>query len=294
MLRRLLTGVALGGALWMEQATPGSPAPAARWTPAAISTDRYESSPTFTPDGREVYMMQADRDFDHYRLVWSQCRETGWSALSPVPFAAPDGVLEADPFVTIDGRSLYFVSARSNPRRNDLDIWVVHRDDRGAWGTPQRLPAPVNSDQPELLPRMTAVGHLYFGSSRPGGHGQGDIYRAVRSPGGSWTVSNLGPPVSSPANEYEAEISRDGRQLAVIADRGVRSHLYRYQLVADRWTEIGQVPADDAVFQVGPLFSPRGDRLLFAQRDGTRSGELFVLDLVPAPDTSWPPRCPAR
>jgi Tol biopolymer transport system component len=293
MQPRILAGLALGSALWMEQAGP-LPAPATRWTPAAISTDRYESSPTFTPDGREIYLMQADRNFDNYRLVWSRCLAAGWSSPTPVPFAAADGVLEADPFVTIDGRSLYYVSTRADPRREDLDIWVVDRRDGGEWGTPQRLPAPVNSDQPELLPRVTAAGQLYFGSSRRGGFGQGDIYRATRIANGTWTVSNVGPPVSSPANEFEAEISRDGRHLALVADRGARSHLYRFQLVADRWTEIGQVPADDAGFQVGPLFSPWGDRLLFAQRDGTRSGELFVVDLVPTPNTTWPPRCPAQ
>jgi hypothetical protein len=45
------------------------------------------------------------------------------------------------------------------------------------------------------------------------------------------------------------------------------------------------------VFQVGPLLSPRGDRLLFAQADGERSGELFLVDLVAEPDRDWPPRC---
>jgi hypothetical protein len=51
------------------------------------------------------------------------------------------------------------------------------------------------------------------------------------------------------------------------------------------------VTAYDSVFQVGPLHSPDGRRLLFAQADGERSGELFVTDLDRDADRSWPPRC---
>lgn len=48
------------------------------------------------------------------------------------------------------------------------------------------------------------------------------------------------------------------------------------------------------VFQVGPLVSPRGDRVLFAQADGDRSGELFVTDLLPGATREWPPACMPR
>jgi hypothetical protein len=55
------------------------------------------------------------------------------------------------------------------------------------------------------------------------------------------------------------------------------------------------VPAREDVFQVGPLLSPRGERLLFAQRaDDARSGELFLVDLVPGSTESWPPACGPR
>ena len=82
--------------------------------------------------------------------------------------------------------------------------------------------------------------------------------------------SSAGAPVSSAANEYEAEISRDGRVLVVVADRGDRSHLYVYDRQGDAWKERGRVAARDDVFQVGPLLSPDGRRLLFAQADRER------------------------
>lgn len=97
--------------------------------------------------------------------------------------------------------------------------------------------------------------------------------------------------MNTAAFEYEAEVSRDGNTLIVVADRTNRSHLYRYRLQAGQWVEAGAVAADDNEFQVGPLLSPAGDRLLFAQKDGERSGEMFLLDLADNPDQAWPPRC---
>ena len=259
------------------------------WTPPAIASDQYESTPTFTPDGREMYFMQADARFERYRLMGSRCENGAWSKAAPVPFAAAANVQEADPGVTPDGKRLYYISMRQDPGKDDFDIWYVERTQAGAWSEPQRLPEPVNSTGAELLPRADRNGRLYFGSDRAGGFGQGDIYVATQDAAGKWTVDNVGPPVSTPAFEYEAEISRDGRTLVAVIDRGDRSHLYRFEREHGRWIERGRIPAFAHVFQVGPLLAPGADRLLFAQADGKRSGELFLLDLVERPDERWPP-----
>jgi Tol biopolymer transport system component len=264
---------------------------AERWTPPAIASDQYESTPTFTPDGREAFFMRADRTFQRYRLLFSRCENGAWSAPQAPAFAAGPDVLEADPFVTRDGRRLYFISARGNADPENLDIWFVERQPDGSWGAPHRMPAPVNSAASELLPRQAASGRLYFGSDRPGGFGQMDIYVAEETQGGEWRVENAGAPISTSASEYEAEVSADERTLIVVADRGDRSHLYRFERRGANWVELGRIPARADVFQVGPLLSPRSDRLLFAQAEGHSSGEWFVIDLTPEADASWPPKC---
>jgi Tol biopolymer transport system component len=272
-----------------------SPVPEAaeRWTPPTLATDQYESSPTFTPDGMELYFVRSDPRFQGWRVLWSRCGASGWTAPEEVPFAAPPPVVEADPFVTADGRYLYFISTRSAPGKtgDDFDIWVVARQPDGAWGPPRHLPEPVNSPASELLPRVTTDGRIYFGSRRPGGFGLSDIYLATPGSDGAWRVENLGPPVSTADDEYEAEVSRDGSTLVVVADRGDNSHLYRFARQGDQWVERGRVPASSQVFQIGPLLSPTGDRLLFAQADGDRSGEIFLVDLVLESVDGWPPRC---
>lgn len=262
---------------------------AVRWTPAAIATEGYESSPTFTPDGQEMYFVSADRRFRNYRILRSRCLDGDWSAPEPASFAAHPPIIEADPFVTPDGQRLYFISSRQAPDRDDFDIWYVEREPDGTWGSAVRLPEPINSPSSELLPRMTADGTLYFGSDRPGGHGQSDIYAATEDLPGVWTVRNVGPPVSTAANDYEAEVSSDGQTLILVSDRGAKSHLYRFDRRSQGWVETGRGPGRDDVFQVGPLLSPSGDRLVFAQADARWSGELYLIDLHPDPDRAWPP-----
>lgn len=264
---------------------------AKRWTPAAISSSGYESSPTFTPDGREMYFLSADASFDNYRVLVSRCERGEWGKPEVPSFAQPLPIAEADPFVTHDGRRLYYISTRQDPKHADFDIWFVERSTNGAWSEPKRLPEPVNSPASELLPRADMQGRLYFGSAREGGEGQGDIYMATPQADGTWQVENLGPPVNTPSFEYEAEVSRDGSTMIVVANRTERSHLYQYKRRGDRWVEVGEIPALAEQFQVGPLLSPTGDRLLFAQRDGKRSGEMFLIDLASNAAEVWPPRC---
>ena len=168
---------------------------------------------------------------------------------------------------------------------------MTRRQANGAWSVPSRLPEPVNSEQTELLPRTTRDGRLYFGSDRKGGHGAMDIYEARANADGTWVVNNVGPPVSTEHGEYEAEVSADGTALVVVADRGDRSHLYLFDRTTGAWVERYRVPARADVFQVGPLLSPKKDRLLFGQAEPERSGEMMLIDLTDSPDTSWPPRC---
>lgn len=237
--------------------------------------------------------MRADRKFDSYRLFQSRCVEGGWSAPAEVPFAARPGAHDADPFVTGDGAKLYFVSTRhrfSEVGNDDFDIFVVERASGGDWGQPMRLPEPVNSKGSELYPRVDAGGTLYFGSDRPGGEGGSDIYAAAPGFNGAWVVRNV-ESLNTTANEYEAAVSGDGKEMVVISDREGKSRVHIFELENGEWSHKGRIRAREAVFQVGPLWSPDGRRLMFSQDSGKDSGEIFVIDTKPDPDPSWPPAC---
>ena len=187
-------GIVLG--LWCRDVSAGDlqvQAPPARWTPQALSTDQYESSPVFSPDGRELMFFRAPPTFDRYRLRMSRCENGQWSEASEPAFSGPDAALETDPAYSPDGRWLYYASDRANA--GDLDIWRVARGSDGQWGEPERLPGPVNSPQTELLPRPLADGRLLFGSHRPGGIGGRDLYIATPRGDGRWLMVSWMSPV---------------------------------------------------------------------------------------------------
>lgn len=264
-----------------------------RWTPAGISTPAYESSAVFSPEGRDMYFMRADQGFDHYRILHSRCGPNGWSEPVEPSFSSAAGIDDADPFVTDDGSRLLFVSTRHRHGEignEDFDIFVVDRDTDGDWGEARRLPEPVNSRHSELLPRMDRDGVLYFGSSRPGGRGGADIHAAVQSVTGEWMVTRV-TDVNTTAEEYEADISGDGQQLAVVSDRDGKSRVHLYERQAGRWIPTGRVKAREDVFQVGPRWSPDGRQLMFSQDAGVDSGEIFLVQTAPNPDLRWPPAC---
>lgn len=287
----MIAGKGLAAAALLLAGASAAPQVPVRWTPAALSTPGYEASPTFSPDGRELIYLSADARFRGWHLLMTRCVDGAWSKPAPPSFAGPAGSFDADAGYSPDGRGVYFVSTRHDPAGEDFDIYHAARKADGSFAEPARLPAPVNSPQSELLPRMDAAGNLYFGSSRPGGHGQSDIYVAQQNPDGAWRVRNLGAPVSTAANEYEAEISRDGNTLILVADRGDRSHLYRFRKRGGSWRELGRIPARADVFQVGLLLSPGAGKLLFAQASPDRSGEIYLTDLQPGSREPWPRRC---
>ena len=262
-----------------------------QWKPSGISSSQFESHAAFDPVNGDFYFVRSSPSFQGWRILVSRCTASGWSEPQPPAFAG-DGV-EADPYFTSDGRSLYFISTRTTDgvQKRDLDLWRVDRGARGEWGTPVRLPEPLNSSAAEWFPRPASDGWMYFGSSRPGGLGRTDIWRGRSDQSGRWTVENLGPAVNTPDDEYEPLPSADAKRLIVMASGG----LYETRRTADGWSPRRPLGPDVNAngSEIGAVFSPSGRSLLFS-RDlkGSESGEFFVWH--EGGEEAWPPDCPAR
>lgn len=263
-------------------------ATATAWSPINISSPQFESHPAFDPTNRDLYFVRSTPEFKGWRILTSRCEASGWSVPVPAPFAG-DGV-EADPWFTRDGGSLYFISTRSTDGivRKDLDIWQVDRTRGGAWGTPVRLPAPVNSTGQEWFPRLAPDGWLYFGSDRAGGRGRTDIWRAREVSAGRWTVENAGQAINSEADEYEAEFSPDGTRMILMTGDGYYESTLTPQGWSPRRRMGGEINLNGT--EIGALFSPSGRSLMFARDPkGPLSGELFLLHQ--GSEEAWPLRC---
>jgi hypothetical protein len=259
------------------------------WRPKGVSSPLFESHAAFDPVTGDFYFVRSSRSFEGWRILVTRCGPEGWSKPEPPVFAG-DGV-EADPYFTPDGHTLYFISMRSTDgvKRKDLDNWRVERDEKGAWGVPVRLPEPVNSTGQEWFPRPAPDGWLYFGSDRPGGLGRTDIWRARAGADGRWIVENLGAAINSAADEYEPLPSPDGTRMIVMAGDG----LYETKQTTAGWSPRAKLPPSVNVnaSEIGAVFSPSGKTLLFARdTKGPDSGEFFLLRNAGV--EAWPPECP--
>lgn len=85
---------------------------------------------------------------------------------------------EESPFVTNDGKTLYFAST-GHLGLGEQDIFVSWYDEKNEeWSVPINLGPPVNSAFRELGFFLSADGRTgYFASNRPGGYGKMDIYK---------------------------------------------------------------------------------------------------------------------
>jgi Tol biopolymer transport system component len=318
-------GVAAGIAVWMLTACEAPEPPAAAQVPAQappatapippyglavpvtepvafapgiISTGDFESGTAFSPDGRTLYFVKSDWRLGRWTIYESHYADGHWGTPVIAPFSGK--FRDADPFVTADGRQLYFISDRPVDGRikPDMDIWVMDRAMQG-WSEPRNLGAPVNSPQSEWHPSMSTRGVLYFGSSRPGGFGLTDLYRAT-SGGGEWHVENLGAPVNTPSDEYEPLIAPDGSYLIFMAYRPDAlggSDLYASRPLGDSWTvpvNLG-APVNSAALEMAPSLSPDGKYLFYTSTrrfesdantmtpPGNGNGDLYEIDRPPLP-----------
>ena len=250
--------------------------------PGRISTAGYESHPAFSPDGKLLLFVKSNPQFGGWKMYEATRAAGGWSEPRLANFSGE--FLDADPQFSPDGRHVYFISTRTAPDkpRKDLDIWVVSRTATG-WGTPERLPAPINSEGAEWFPRIQRDGGLYFGSDRPGGFGATDIYRAVRRRDG-WKVTNLGKPVNSSGDEYELELAPNGKVAILMAARPPQTSGDLYRTIRNRkgWSEpqlLGPT-INGPGLEVGPLITRDGKSLYFSsRRSDERLGDIYVAPL---------------
>jgi hypothetical protein len=125
--------------------------------------------------------------------------DTDWGPPVPVPGASSATAEEDDVTLSSSGNELFFAVAQPN---GEKDLFAISRaSSTAAWSMP--APLPFNTGDAEETPRLSADDlTLYFGSTRPGGVGSGDIWMVTRSAiGAPWGPPQLVPGVNSTGYE---------------------------------------------------------------------------------------------
>ncbi|MDQ8006381.1 MAG: hypothetical protein REI64_16380 [Pedobacter sp.] len=135
-----------------------------------------------------------------------------WENPSLLPFC--DGYSYLEPFLSSDGKRLYFASNRpkneTDTIKSDFDIWYVERENKKSkWSKPINLGPQVNSENDEFYPTLANNGNLYFTMDAKTGLGKDDIYYC------KWNGIEYTKPIllnnniNSDGYEFNAFISKD-------------------------------------------------------------------------------------
>jgi hypothetical protein len=258
--------------------SPGPcPATAELFAPVVGPDDERVISGGFSPDGSEFFFARLSIGRSRSTLFSSRWRDSSWSTAEVLPFSGQG--YDRDPFMSPDGRRLFFMSDRADPGKTDpsYDLWVVERKGPSSWGEPRRLPTGINTSTSEESPVVLPNGTLYFVSGRPGGTGGMDVYRATRVNGRYSRAENLGGPVNTGVDELGVYVTPD-ESLMLIARTSNRQHGYNTGtdiLVSERtragWSEPRPLPppVQSTALELAPALSPDGRDLIFT-RDDTR------------------------
>ncbi|HEY0627578.1 MAG TPA: hypothetical protein VGD10_12740 [Allosphingosinicella sp.] len=254
-----------------------------------VNSPLNEYNPSFDRPERLMVFARSEAEFRNAKIYVSQKRRGKWAAPAQIGFSDPR-YSDSDPWLTPDGRTLYFVSDRptaSRPDKKDLDLWRS-RLVRGVWSAPEHLGDAVNSPNPELGPELHG-GILYFASVRRGGKGGLDIYTAREAAGGFGPAEALAGPFNSAQSDSDFTISPDGRHAAFwrgLGDGTARIMLSRR--LAAGWSEPAPLPASVNLgpFNFTPRFSRDGKSLWLAstlERQGQERGmaDIYVRALPP-------------
>jgi Tol biopolymer transport system component len=110
---------------------------------------------------------------------------------------------EGYPVLSPDGLSLYLVSDRSVGGFGSLDIWVAHRaSTNDAWGAPENLGLPVNSNANDWGPAPVPGHGLFFVSTRADSCGLDDIYFTRFKNGAREEPQNVGCQINSTTFDF--------------------------------------------------------------------------------------------
>lgn len=123
---------------------------------------------------------------------------------------------DANVALSPDGKTLLTYKGRQHitaKLAGDLYACTLKSDGK-SWSKPEKLPAPINSNDLEPSACFSSDGQtLYFSSNRPGGYGGIDIYVSEKE-GVNWgEPKNLGPIINTDKDEDAPFIHADGKTL---------------------------------------------------------------------------------
>ncbi len=167
------------------------------------------SSVNYTKDGNKVFYTispyktpkerQKIKNFKpHYRIMTAVNLGNKWQDVEEIPFNSDEFSCK-DPFISADGKTLYFSSNREGGKGGYDIYYSTLKNEK--WTRPKPIEGNINTEYNEENPYISESGHLNFSSNKPLGFGGYDIYRTNKTKN-AWTEPELlPPPINSSYND---------------------------------------------------------------------------------------------
>ena len=177
--------------------------------PGKVNTRYHEGPLVFNKDFSKVYFTrnalvngrkkESEEDILKLNVFSAELDGDKWKNVEVLPFNSTEYTC-GHPALSPDGKTLYFSSDMPGGY-GGLDLWKVEADSAG-WGEPINLGDVVNSQGDEQFPFVHSDGTLYFAANAYAGLGGLDIYEAKETNGKWGSVTNMGYPINTNADDF--------------------------------------------------------------------------------------------
>jgi PKD domain/WD40-like Beta Propeller Repeat len=169
---------------------------------------------------------------DNLGLFFTEFADGKWTNISPFKYNDPS-YSNTTPFLTPDGKCLYFASDRPGGFGGSDLYRSEYRD--SSWTEPVNLGSIINSAGNELSPFINSEGLLFFASDGHPGLGKKDLFMSRETSAG-WSIPlHLDPPINSPFDDFSLITDSAFTSGYFSSDRNGSDDIFRFE------TEIPQL-----------------------------------------------------
>jgi hypothetical protein len=134
------------------------------FAPGLISTELFTRDIAMTPEGDEIFFTSVVGRYNITQILHTRRIDGVWTSPEVALFSGNIDYMDAEPFITPDGKRLLFLSNRPdtvNGKPANQDIWAADRTEDG-WSDAYNIGGPINTEAPEFFPSVTRDGTFYF------------------------------------------------------------------------------------------------------------------------------------
>ncbi len=145
------------------------------FAPNYISNGIDHCTPTFSPDGKEIYFEILDKK-NTAKIGYTKLVNEVWNKPDTVSFCKNDSFIYGNPFISPDGKRMFFTSFRPGAvSENKENIWYSERTSAG-WADPKPVSSAVNDLRIHWSISISKSGTLYFQGTETDKNKESGIY----------------------------------------------------------------------------------------------------------------------